>query len=234
MNNDFTRNQYGTQQGITNSVHIVLTKTFLFMLGVLLLSAAAASWTIMSGFYFTVFSNRIVFYGLLIGEIAIVIFANGTIAKNKTVISAVLLVLYSIVNGITLSSIFLIYDFSSIANIFLLAAAVFGCMAVFGLVTKKDLTSLGTIGIMGIFAVIILSVVNIFFLKSNSFSLMLSAIGLALFIGLTAYDLQKIKQLAASRSNLSTTTLAMYGALILYLDFVNIFLKLLRLFGRRN
>ena len=104
-------------------------------------------------------------------------------------------------------------------------------MAVYGYVTKSDLTSVGSIGMMGLIGVIVLSVINIF-MKSSGLDFMISIVGLAIFIGLTAYDMQKIKEMSKTNIGMSTTAIALFGALELYLDFINIFLRLLRLFGR--
>lgn len=210
-------------------VHNVVAKTFLFMFAVLIITAVSAFFTISSNIMLE--SN--IMMPLIIVELVIVFSANFVMNKGNALLSGILLLAYSVVNGMTLSTVFYVYEIGSIASTFVLAALVFGVMAVFGLVTKKDLTSLGSIGMMGLFAVIILAVSNIF-IRSDGFGLLISAVGLAVFIGLTAYDVQKIKDIARSNDRGSTTVLAMLGALILYLDFVNIFLRLLRLFGKKN
>lgn len=230
--NEFSSNTYQVNRDET--VQVVISKTFLFMFLALIISAVSAFWTVTSEFYVNIFTNDILFYGLLIGEVVLVIVAETTMKKNLVLPSALLFIAYSVVNGMTLSSILLVYTMESIFSIFLIAAIIFGVMAVFGFVTKRDLNALGTIGMMGLLGVIIVSIVNIFILKSNGLSILLSAVGLAIFIGLTAYDLQKIKEMARNNVATSNNVLALYGALILYLDFINIFLKLLRLFGKKN
>lgn len=230
--NEFSSNTY--QVNRDDTVQVVISKTFLFMFLALIISAVSAFWTVTSEFYVNIFTNDILFYGLLIGEVVLVIVAETTMKKNLVLPSALLFIAYSVVNGMTLSSILLVYTMESIFSIFLIAAIIFGVMAVFGFVTKRDLNALGTIGMMGLLGVIIVSIVNIFILKSNGLSILLSAVGLAIFIGLTAYDLQKIKEMARNNVATSNNVLALYGALILYLDFINIFLKLLRLFGKKN
>lgn len=230
--NEFSSNTYQVNRDET--VQVVISKTFLFMFLALIISAVSAFWTVTSEFYVNIFTNDILFYGLLIGEVVLVIVAETTMKKNLVLPSALLFIAYSVVNGMTLSSILLVYTMESIFSIFLIAAIIFGVMAVFGFVTKRDLNALGTIGMMGLLGVIIVSIVNIFILKSNGLSILLSAAGLAIFIGLTAYDLQKIKEMAHNNVATSNNVLALYGALILYLDFINIFLKLLRLFGKKN
>lgn len=215
-------------------VRNVMAKTYLFMFAVLIISGIAAYTTAASGLFFTIFSNQYIFYGMLIGEVVLVLIANVVMSKNQAVPSAICLLTYSIVNGMTLASIFYFYSLGSIVSIFLMAAGIFGIMAAYGAITKKDLTSLGSIGIMGLLGIILIGFVNMLFLKSEGISIGIAAIGLAIFIGLTAYDAQKIKQMARSNVNTSENVLAMFGALILYLDFINIFLKLLRLFGKRD
>lgn len=215
-------------------VRNVMTKTYLFMFAVLIISGIAAYATAASGLFFTIFGNQYIFYGMLIGEVVLVLVANVVMSKNQVVPSAICLLAYSIVNGMTLASIFYSYSLGSIVSIFLMAAGIFGIMAAYGVITKKDLTSLGSIGMMGLLGIILIGVVNMFFLKSEGISIGIAAVGLAIFIGLTAYDAQKIKQMARSNVNTSENVLAMFGALILYLDFINIFLKLLRLFGKRD
>lgn len=236
---------YGTAQGAyaqyaapftgTNSeakVQNTLAKTFAFMFAVLLVTALSAYMTVHSRAIYEI-TNSSTWWIFIVAELATVFIAQFAMKKNKVVLSAVMLMAYSIVNGITLSVIFLVYDLGSIVTMFVLASVIFGVLAIFGLVTKKDLSALGSVGIMALVAVIMLSLVNVF-AKSSGLSLALAAVGLAVFIGLTAYDMQKIKALARTNTNQSTTVLAMFGALMLYLDLINIFLYLLRLFGRSN
>lgn len=232
-NNNVNRYQTGQEKLDSDSiVQQVISKTFLFMFVALLVTAASAYWALSSGFMYNMLTSN-TFMILLIVEVAVVFAANATIQKNNIVLSATLFTVYSIINGITLSVIFVMYEMGSIVSIFVLAAAVFATMAVFGLVTKKDLSQLGTIGMMGLFGIIALGLANLF-IKSESLSIGIAAVGLAVFIGLTAYDIQKIKNMARSNIGLSTNSLALFGAMTLYLDFVNIFLKLLRLFGKKR
>lgn len=215
------------------STQSIMAKAFLFMFVALLLSGAAAYMAIDSGFMYSMLTNN-TYYALIIVELIVVFAAGATLKRNLVLPSAFLFAVYSVVNGVTLSVIFMAYTQGSIYYMFIIAAVIFAIMAVIGFVTKKDLTALGTLGLMGLVGIIVLSVVNIFILKNNQFDLVLSALGLAIFIGLTAYDTQKIKNMAASRREYSDNTIAMFGALVLYLDFINMFLHLLRLFGRRR
>lgn len=178
--------------------------------------------------------NDSIFYVLLFSELAIVFAANFTVRKNLVVPSAVLFTLYAVINGATLSVIFVLFELSSIVSILFITAGMFGGMAVYGLVTKKDLTSIGNIALMALWGIILASVVNMLFLKSSGADMAISVIGVLIFVALTAYDTQKIKNMARYTTLDNITCISLIGALELYLDFINIFLKLLMLFGRRR
>jgi uncharacterized protein len=177
-----------------------------------------------------IYSNSLLYYALIFGELGLVFFLTLRITKMSFETALISFLGYSLLNGITLSAIFVLYTGASIASTFFISALVFGAMAFYGYTTKKDLTTIGNLLIMGLFGVIIASLVNIF-LRSDAFSYVLSYITVFVFIGLTAYDTQKIKALSQySNSN----SLGVLGALTLYLDFINIFLSLLRIMGRRR
>lgn len=211
----------------------VMSKTFIFMSAGLLISALCAFATYHSGVVEFLRDNTLLFYGLLFAELLIVIVASSVLENQRVGQASILFIAYACINGVTLSSIFLLYTESSILSIFILAALLFGVMAIYGYVTKSDLTRLGSIGMMGLFGVIILGFTNIF-IQSSGLDLILSMVGLAIFIGLTAFDMQKIKEMATESVGKSATSIALFGALQLYLDFINIFLRLLRLFGKRD
>jgi FtsH-binding integral membrane protein len=135
--------------------------------------------------------------------------------------------------GVTLSCIFLAYTQTSITTTFLITAGTFGVMSIYGFTTKKDLTSLGGLLMMGVIGIIIAMVVN-YFLKSSKFDFIISCIGVLIFVGLTAYDTQKIKALLNQENTEENQKMALIGSLMLYLDFINLFLFLLRIFGRRR
>lgn len=244
-NNDFNQYDSGNYEAVNYSsyneadqearINTILSKTFLYMFGVLLLSGLTAYITANSvTMLMFVFASDLRFYGLLISELVIVGITSSAIKKNNVKLSALMLILYSVVNGMTLSVVFLVYAASSIASIFFMTAILFGVVAVFGLVTKKDLTTVGRISMMLLFGLIILSIGHMLFFRGQPMNTAISAIGLAIFIALTAYDTQNIKRYASQNSEYSDHTLAMMGALILYLDFINIFLKLLALFAKKN
>lgn len=175
--------------------------------------------------------NRLVFYGLMIGELALVFTLSGAIHRMSAGVATMLFIGYSALNGLTLSVIFLVYTADSIASTFAVSAAMFGAMSIYGYATRKDLTSWGSFLFMGLIGIVIASLVNIF-LRSNAVSWVVSAIGVIVFTGLTAYDTWKIKALAAAGEEGRKP--AILGALTLYLDFINLFLMLLRFMGGRR
>lgn len=182
-----------------------------------------------------IYTNQAVMWGLIIAEFAIVIGVTAAINKLSLPVATLLFILYSIINGALLSSIFIIYTMSSIATVFFITAGTFGAMSLYGYTTKSDLTSWGKILIMGVIGLVIATVVNLF-LKSSALEMIVSYAGVLIFVGLTAYDTQKIKQmcLQAPDAGEAMQKYALLGALSLYLDFINLFIYLLRIFGRRN
>lgn len=181
-----------------------------------------------------IFSYPLLFPFMLIGEIALVIVLSHAIGKLTPMWATVLFIIYSIFNGVTMSSIFFVYELGSIATTFFAAAASFGSMALIGSYTKKDLTSVGNLCTMALIGLLIALIVNLF-IKSSVMEMVVSGIGVLLFVGLTAYDSQKIKeQLYNATEEDTATKLAILGALSLYLDFINIFLYLLRFLGKRR
>lgn len=184
----------------------------------------------------TIIQTPAVMWGLVIAELVIVMSVSAAINRLSLTAATLLFVLYSVLNGVTLSLIFMVYTLTSIASVFFITAGTFAVMAAYGYFTKRDLTSLGKLLLMALIGLIIASVVNIFFVKSSGFDLIVSYIGVLIFVGLTAYDTQKIKQMLAMQTDMGegAQKVALMGALSLYLDFINLFLYLLRIFGRRE
>lgn len=183
-----------------------------------------------------VFGSKLTFWGLIIAEFALVMILSARIHKMSAPTATVMFIVYSLLNGVVLSSIFLLYTMSSIANVFFITAGTFGVMSVYGMVTKSDLSKVGNICLMALIGLIIATVVN-FFIKSDMMMMVISYIGVLVFVGLTAYDTWKIKQdiqMYGTEVNDMTQRIALMGALSLYLDFVNLFLYLLRIFGNRK
>lgn len=216
----------------TTNQQKVLSRSFLIMFAVLVVSGITA--LISAGYMEDILRESPgLFYGALIAELVVVVIANIAMSSKNEGLSAIMLFVYSVVNGFTLSVIFLAYDLGSIVSIFFIAAAMFGVLGLVGCTTKKDFSTLGAVGIMLLVGLILAGFVNIF-VGSSALSFGITVLGLAVFIGLTLYDFQKIKSISAYCSDNEVNTLAMYGALQLYLDFINIFLKLLRLFASRR
>jgi FtsH-binding integral membrane protein len=178
-----------------------------------------------------VLGNRLVFYGLMIGELALVFTLSGAINKLSEATATLIFIAYSALNGVTLSVVALVYTASSITSTFVVTAGMFGAMSLYGYMTRRDLTSWGSFLFMGLIGVVIASVVNIF-VGSSAVSWVISAIGVIVFTGLTSYDTWKIKELAAG--GIEGRKPAILGALTLYLDFINLFLMLLRFTGNRR
>lgn len=169
---------------------------------------------------------------IIIIEFALVIFLSARITKMKPATAIVSFIIYSAVSGLTFSTIFVAYELSSIMYIFLLAAGIFAIFAFLGAVTKVDLSKLGIYLFIGLIAIIVCGIINIF-MNNSTFDLIVSCIAVAIFVGYTAYDVQQILKMQEFNI-IPEDNLAIYGALELYLDFINLFLRLLQLFGRSN
>lgn len=182
-----------------------------------------------------IYSNKILMWGLIIAELALVFGVTAAINRLSLATATMLFILYSVINGAMLSAIFVAYSPMVITKVFFITAGTFGAMAAYGYFTKRDLSSIGKILFMALIGLVIATVVNIF-LKSNGFDLILSYLGVAIFTGLTAWDSQKIKVMLAQCEDMDegAQKIALLGALTLYLDFINLFLYLLRIFGRNS
>lgn len=182
-----------------------------------------------------IFSSKVTFFGLIIAEFALVFAISGAINRLSLSTATLLFILYSVINGATLSTIFFAFSVATIGKVFFITAGTFGAMALVGYTTKTDLTSMGKLLFMALLGIIIASVVNMF-VGSSGLDLILSYVGVLVFVGLTAYDTQKIKHMCQSAPDAgeSTQKLALIGALSLYLDFINLFLYLLRIFGNNR
>jgi FtsH-binding integral membrane protein len=212
---------------------IFLAKTFNWMAIGLGVTGIVAFFTASSGLAYSIIGTPL-FFIVVIGELGLVFYLSAKIEKLQAATATSLFVGYSVLNGLTLSVIFLAYTSSSIAGTFFITAGMFGAMAVYGLVTKRDLSGWGSFLFMGLIGIIIASIVNIF-LKSSSMYWVISFIGVFVFTGLTAYDVQKIKRIGEegimAQGEEAIRKGSIMGALTLYLDFINLFLMLLRFFG---
>jgi len=184
-----------------------------------------------------VFGNPLLLMVLIIAELGLVFAIAGRVNRMSAGTATALFVIYSALNGVTLSSIFLVYASASIVSTFFICAATFIACSLYGWTTKKDLTSLGGFMMMGLIGIVIASLVNMF-VRSSGMSMIISYIGVFVFVGLTAYDTQKIKNMAMTQpANLDGGVIrkgAILGALSLYLNFINLFLMLLNIFGQRR
>jgi hypothetical protein len=213
-----------------------VTRVYGWMSGGLALTALVAAYVASSpALIQAVFTNRLLFYGLIGGELILVFGLSAAINRITPAMALSGYLLYAALNGVTLSAIFLIYTAQSLGLTFFVCAAMFGSMALFGSVTKRDLTAVGSFMMMGLIGVIIASFAN-FFLHSDAVYWITTYFGVFIFVGLTAYDAQKIKRIGAdaARSADDVGRAAVMGSLALYLDFINMFLFLLRLLGRRR
>jgi uncharacterized protein len=174
-----------------------------------------------------------VFYPLLLVELGVVFAFSFLQSRVSGGVAAAMFLAYAVLNGLTFSVLFLIYDLGSIASTFAITATMFGAMSLYATVTKKDLSGWGSFLMMGLIGIIIAGIVNMF-VQSSMLSFVRSCAGVVIFAGLTAYDTQKLRRFHAQSGFSSAMALSISGALMLYLDFVNLFLQLLRLLGRRR
>lgn len=228
-----------SQKGITinNAEQLVqrkfLTKVYSWMSLALLLSGITAFIVATSPFLINlVFGNKIVFPLLAIGEIVLVWWLSASIRKISTMAASIAFLAYSVINGATLASIFYVFSLNSIIVVFLVSALMFIGMSLYGVFSKSDIMSFGRYFSMAIIGLIVASVINIF-LKSSGFNWVISIVTVVIFTGLTAYDTRKmilVSQQADGSDMFQKASII--GALELYLDFINIFLALLRIFGK--
>lgn len=237
--NDYEIKDFTQERSLSfnDSFAILMRKVYLWMAMALVITGVTSYGVASSpGLMQAILTNNALLWVLIIAEFGLVFAISAAINKLSLTTATLLFVLYSVINGSTLSVIFLVYTMESIASVFFITAGTFGVMAFIGYTTKKDLTSLGKMLFMALIGLIIATLVNVFFIQSSGFSLIVSYVGVLIFVGLTAYDSQKIKQmlLQAPDAGESAQKLALLGALTLYLDFINLFIYLLRIFGDRK
>lgn len=221
---------------VSQAFPVLMRKVYVWMTLALALTGFTAYGVATSpGILQAIYENQIVFWGLVIVEFALVFGVSAAINRISLTMATLMFILYSVINGALLSYIFLAYTASSVATVFFITAGTFGVMALIGYTTKTDLSSMGKILFMALIGLIIATVVNIF-VKSSGLTMILSYVGVLIFVGLTAYDTQKIKQmlLQAPDAGEASQKIALLGALSLYLDFINLFIYLLRIFGKQR
>lgn len=224
------------QLSMSAAFPVLMRKVYVWMTLALVITGLTAYGVANSpGVLQAIYTNQVLFWGLIIAELALVIGVSAAINRLSLTTATLMFVLYSVINGALLSYIFLLYTSSSIATVFFITAGTFGTMAVVGYTTKTDLTSMGKILLMALIGLIIATLVNMF-LHSPMLDIIASYAGVLIFVGLTAYDSQKIKQMLLQAPDAGETSqkLALLGALSLYLDFINLFIYLLRIFGKRE
>ena len=233
---DFELKEYASanerQWSVSEAFPVLMRKVYLWMTMALAITGFTAYGVATSpGILQTIYAM----WGIIIAELILVVTVSGAINRLSLSVATLLFIVYSVLNGALLSSVFLVYTASSVATVFFITAGTFAAMALIGYTTKTDLSSMGKILLMALIGMIIATIVNLF-VKSTGLELIISYIGVLVFVGLTAYDSQKIKQmlLQAPDASEGAQKVALLGALSLYLDFINLFLYLLRIFGRRD
>ena len=215
---------------------VLMRKVYTWMTLALVLTGLTAYGVATSpGIMMALYSNSALMWGLVIAEFALVIGISAAINRLSLATATLMFVAYSVITGAMLSSIFMIYTAASIASVFFITAATFAVMALIGYTTKTDLTSVGKLLFMALIGLVIATIVNMF-IGSSTMTMICSYVGVLIFVGLTAYDSQKIKNMLmqAPDAGESSQKLALLGALTLYLDFINLFIYLLRIFGDRR
>ncbi|GAB3702896.1 Bax inhibitor-1/YccA family protein [Spirosoma flavus] len=213
-----------------------MTQVYGWMTVALLVTAVVSIWVASTPAVLNlIFGNRLVFYALLIGEVLLVMSLSAVVQRVSAQTATFMFLGYAVMNGLTLASIFILYTGGSIASTFFVTAGTFGAMSAYGYYTKRDLTSWGSFLLMALIGLIIASVVNLFWQNETLYWVATYA-GVLIFVGLTAYDTQKIKEMnvIGNAGTDEDRKEAIMGALRLYLDFINMFLYLLRLLGRRK
>lgn len=230
----YSASAMGAELSMASYISKVMRRVFGKMfLGVLLTAFVSLGIASTPALIETIFSSRILFWALIIAQFGLVIWLTAGINKMSSSTASMLFYLYSAITGVTLTPILFVYTGTAIIKTFFITAGTFGAMALYGYTTKSDLSKMGSILFMALIGLIVVSLVNIF-LASDTLSWIISGVGVLIFVGLTAWDTQKIKQMAYQTDEQNVGKLAAIGALTLYLDFINLFLYLLRFFGSRD
>ena len=215
------------------AIQPLMRQVYIWMTAGLGVTTLVAFLTITTSLINVVASNPLIFYGALFGEIGLVWWLSANLNRIQTGTALTLFFVYSALNGLTLSLVLLIYGMGTVIPAFMTTAGVFGVMSILAITTTIDLSKYGTYLMMGVIGLIIAMIVNMFF-SNSSLDWLISVAGVMIFTALTAYDTQRIYRMAQEAPYGDTSKLAIMGALKLYLDFINLFLFILRLFGRRN
>jgi len=225
-----------TENEVQNETQLFFVKVYGWMSVALIVTGFIAFWTSATPQLIDlVLGNNYIFALLILAEFILVAFLASWIMRMTPLTAGVVFILYSILNGLTISVIFLVFTTDSIASTFFITAGTFAIMSLYGFFTKSDLSKLGNLLFMGLIGLIIASAINLIF-RNEMLDWITTFVGILVFVGLTAYDTQKIKKLniIGNEGTDEDKKEAIIGALTLYLDFINLFLKLLRLFGKRK
>ena len=235
--NPYGYNVYSGAQARSIAFPALMTKVYLWMTLALVMTAMTA-YIVMGSedLLFSIISSKPLFIGILVAEFIVVVATTAAIHSLSFPVAGLLFALYSILNGVTMSVVLFAYTAESVAATFFVTAGTFGAMSLFGFVVKRDLSTIGRFLIMALFGLIIASLVNMF-MESGPLATLLNYVGVLIFCGLTAYDTQKMKHMlmqCESETDDTAQKMALLCSLMLYLDFINLFLKLLQIFGRRK
>jgi len=238
MENELNYGQQGRVIDLSGSFSVLMRNVYMWMFFGLLMTAFTSLLLMRNvGLMYSIAANPVLFWGLIIAEFVLVLILSARIHKMSFLTAGIMFAAYAILNGVNMSFIVAMYTAASVAQVFFITAGTFGGMCLLGYVTKKDLSTMGRTLYMLLIGLIIATVVNIF-LKSSGFAMILNYVGVIIFVGLTAYDTQKIKNMLQEASVMGvsdqTNKLALLGSLTLYLDFINLFIYLLRIFGSRR
>lgn len=224
-------NYYSPIQEVNKSKYI--SKAYLWMFIGLLCTTLTAYYMVASDLVWMAYAFSWLPYTLLIAKIALVIFLSGRIYKMKVMTARIIFVAYSVLTGITFSTLAFIYGMDTVFLAFAFAAILFGCLSIIGFTTKQDFSSMGKIFLVGLLVLFAVGLIGMF-VNLAAFDLIIGLVGVILFLGITIYDTQKMKNVlvAAEGNEQELEKISIYFALQLYLDFINIFIYLLRIMGR--
>ena len=230
---------WGSQEDLDRGLSSCLARVFMRMFAALLVTAGVAFGInyYLNGVDFWE-NNFPIFIGIIVVQFVIVLTLSFGVMKMSPVVSNIMFFIYAASMGATLSIVFIAYELGTIFQAFAISALMFGAMAIYGTITRRDLTRIGSLCFMGLIGIILASLLNMLFFRSDMMAIIVNYIGVLVFVGLTAYDTQRIKRMLAEANEANQEEaikkISVMGALILYLDFINLFLKILAILGRRK
>jgi uncharacterized protein len=234
MNNSSLYTLPPTQEMIEETQRSFMVRVYAWMMLGLVITAGASFFTLLTpALLNAILTTPFLLMGLLLAELGVVIFLTAAVKRLSPLVAGLAFIGYAVLNGVTLSILFLVYTSSSIVETFVIASCTFGIMALFGYTTRRDLTALGSLLFMGLVGLVLAMLLN-FILQNSAIYWITTILGILIFIGLIAYDTQKLKNMSLGVEGDAAQKASILGALALYLDFINLFLLLLRIFGRRR